>query len=80
VAVMHHEKSYADKVKEIKESAKLPALCTTCNMALSFTDDDPSPGLKPHIRPLFVTSYMRGQKLKCIFVMAPQSTSCPSLI
>jgi len=39
-ASMFHAKSYADKVKEAKEPAKLPTQCATCNTTVSFIDDD----------------------------------------
>jgi len=66
VAAIRHAKSYADKVKEVKKPTKLPAQCTTCNTAVSFTDDYILLGSKPHNRLLFVTSYIRGQKVKFI--------------
>ena len=33
-AAVHHVKSYADKVKEAKEPAKLPTQCVTYNLSL----------------------------------------------
>ena len=63
MAVMHHAKSFADKVKEVKEPAKLPAQCATCNTLVSFTDGDLLLGSKPYNHPLFVTGYIRGQKV-----------------
>ena len=48
-AAMRHAKSYANKVNEAKEPAKLPTQCATCNMAVSFIDDDLLPGSKPTI-------------------------------
>jgi len=65
---IRHAKSYADKVKEAKELAKLPTQCITCNTAVSFIDDDLLLGSKPHNHPLFVTGYIQGQKVKCILV------------
>jgi len=58
VATMRHAKSYANKVKEVKEPAKLPAQCATCNTVISFTDDNLLLGLKPHNHLLFVTGYI----------------------
>ena len=60
MATMSYAKAYADKGKEVKEPTKLPTQCTACNAAVSFTDDDLLLGLKPHNRPLFITSYIRG--------------------
>jgi len=37
-------------------------------MAVSFTDEYLLLGSKPHNRPLFVTRYIRGQKVKRILV------------
>ena len=53
---------------KVKEPAKLPAQCATCNTAVSFTDEDLLLGSKPHNRPLFVIGYIRGQKVKLILV------------
>jgi len=62
VAAMRHVKSYADKVKEVKEPAKLLTQCATCNTAVSFVDDDLLPASKPHNHLLFVIGYIRGAK------------------
>jgi len=81
VDALYHAKLYVDKVKAIKEPAKFPTQCTTCNIAVSFTDEDLLLGSKAHNRPLFVTGYIRGQKVKCILVdMVLPSTSCISLL
>jgi len=63
---LHHAKLCVDKVKAIKEPAKLPTHCATCNMAVSFTDEDLLLESKPHNRPLFVSGSIRGQKVKYI--------------
>jgi len=68
VVALHHAKLYVDKVKEVKEPTKLPTQCATCNMAVSFTDEDLLLGSKSHNRPLFVAGYIGGQKVKCILV------------
>jgi len=60
VIALRHAKLYADKVKPVKEPAKLPVQCATCNTAVSFTDEHLLLGSKPH--------YIRGQKVKCILV------------
>lgn len=67
-AAMRHAKSYADKVKEVKEHAKLPTQSSTCNTVVSFRDDDLLLGPKPHNRLLFVIGYIRGRKVKRILV------------
>ena len=61
---LHHAKLYVDKAKAVKEPAKLPTEYATCNTAVSFTNEDLLLGSKPHNRPLFVTGYIRGQKVK----------------
>jgi len=68
VDALHHAKLYVDKVKAVKEPAKLPTQYATCNMAVSFTDEDLLLGSKPHNHPLFVTGYIRGQKVNRILV------------
>jgi len=62
VVALHHAKLYVDKVKAVKEPTKLPTQCATCNMVMSFTDEDLLLGSKPNNRPLFVTSNIRGKK------------------
>jgi len=66
VIALYHVKLYADKVKAVKEPAKLPAQCATCNTTVSFTNEDLRLGSKLHNYPLFVTGYIRGQKVKRI--------------
>jgi len=68
VVALHHAKLYVDKVNAVKEPAKLPTQCATCNTAVSFRDEDLLLESKPHNHPLFVTGYIRGQKLKRILV------------
>ena len=68
MVALHHAKLYVDKVKGVKEPTKLPAQCATCNTAVSFTNEDLLLRSKPHNRPLFVTSYIKGQKIKRIIV------------
>jgi len=62
VAVIRHAKSYADKVKEVKEHAKLQAQCITCNTVLSFTDDDLLLGLKSTIVRCLSLAIFEGKK------------------
>jgi len=60
MVALHHAKLYVDKVKAVKELAKLLTQCVTYNTAVSFIDEDLLLGSKPHNRPLFVTGYIRG--------------------
>ena len=59
VAVLQPPKLYVGKVRDVGQSVKDVAHYTTCNAAITFTDDDLLLGSKPHNRPLFVTSYIR---------------------
>jgi len=68
MVALHHAKLYVDKVKPVKAPTKLPAQCATCNTTMSFTDEDLLLGSKPHNRPLFITSYIKGKKVKRILV------------
>ena len=68
VVALRHANLYADKVKDIKEPAKLITQYTTCNIVMLFFDDDLFLGSNPHNRPLFATSYTRGKNVKCILV------------
>jgi len=68
VVAFHHAKLYVDKLRGVKERLKLPTQCATFNTAVSFTDKDLLLGSKSHNHPLFVTSYIRGQKVKRILV------------
>ena len=68
MVALHHVKLYIDKVKAVKEPAKLLTQCATCNMTVSFTDEDLVLGSKPHNRLLFVIGYVQSQKVKCILV------------
>ena len=68
VFTLSHVKLYADKVKDIQESAKRKTQCITHNTTVSFTDDDLLLVSKPHNLQLFVTGCVRGQKVKRILV------------
>ncbi|XP_074301299.1 uncharacterized protein LOC141632675 [Silene latifolia] len=54
----------------MKENASLRAInwMCLCNAALSFSDEDLLLGSKPHNRPLYVSGYIRGQKVKRILI------------
>jgi len=64
VVVLQHPKVYADKVKDVGPSMKDVAQHADCNIAITFTNDDLLLGSKPHNRPMFVTGYIREQKVK----------------
>jgi len=68
VVALHHARWYVDKVKAVKEPAKLLTPSAPYNMVVSFTDKDLLHGCKPHNRSLFVTGYIQGQKVKHILV------------
>jgi len=68
VASLQHPKLYVDKVKSPDQLVKDVAHYAACNTAITFTDDDLLLGSKPHNRPLFVTGYIREQKVRRILV------------
>ena len=68
VVALQHSELYADKVKDADPSMKDAAQYTICNMTITFSDGDVLLGSKPHNRPLFVTGYIREQKVKSILV------------
>ena len=68
VAALQHPELYADKIKDVGASTEDPVQCASCNTAITFTDDDLLLGSKPHNRPLFVTGYIREQKVRRILV------------
>jgi len=55
-------------VKGTGQPVKDVAHYAACNTAITFTDDDLLLGSKPHNRPLFVTGYIREQKVRRILV------------
>jgi len=68
VAALQHLKLYVDKVKSAGQPTKDVAHYVACNTAITFTDDDLLLGSKPHNCPLFVTGYIREQKIRWILV------------
>ena len=71
VVALQHPELYADKVKDVgpsikgaSSSMKDVAQYTACNTAITFSDDDLLLDSKPHNHPLFVTGYIREQKVK----------------
>ena len=67
-AAFQHAELYVNKAGNIVESSKGLAQYATCNMAITFTDDDLLLGSKPHNHPLYVIGYIREQKVKRILV------------
>ncbi|XP_074299880.1 uncharacterized protein LOC141631058 [Silene latifolia] len=59
---------YAGKVKDVGEPAEQSIQCISCNAALTFSDEDLLHGSKPRNRPLYVSSYIRGQKVNIILI------------
>ncbi|XP_074277874.1 uncharacterized protein LOC141601485 [Silene latifolia] len=59
---------YAGKKKDVGEFAEQSTQCVSCNAALTFSDEDLLLGSKPHNRPLYVSGYIRGQKVNRILI------------
>ncbi|XP_074266016.1 uncharacterized protein LOC141588474 [Silene latifolia] len=59
---------YAGKMKNKIEPPEQSIGCVSCNAVLSFSDEDLLLGSKPHNRPLYVSGYIRGQKVKRILI------------
>jgi len=68
VAALRCLKLYGDKVKDVGGSTESPIQCVSCNTAVTFTNDDLLLGSKPHNRSLFVTGYIREQKVRHILI------------
>jgi len=68
VIAFQHPKIYAKKVKSAVEMSKTPVQCASSNTAFTFIDGDLLLGSQPHNRPLFVTGYIKEQKVDCILV------------
>jgi len=68
VVALQHLELYADKVKDAGPSIKDAAQYVVCNTTITFSDDDLLLGSKPHNHPLFVTGYIREQRVKRILV------------
>jgi len=76
---MQHPKIYSDRVKGYIEMLETPVQCAFCNMCVTFIDDDILLGSKPYNRPLFVTGFIKEQKVSYILVDDGQSSiSCQS--
>ncbi|XP_074298973.1 uncharacterized protein LOC141629964 [Silene latifolia] len=59
---------YAGKMKDKIEPPEQSTGYFSCNTALSFSDEDLLLGSKPHNRPLYVSGYIRGQKVMRILI------------
>ena len=66
------EKVNLEETRETKEEEsethtleETVAICAHCHDKMTFTDEDLLLGSKPHNRPLFVSSYTRGEKVSC---------------
>jgi len=68
IVALQHLELYADKVKDMGGSTKSPVQCASCDTAATFTDDDLLLGSKPHNHSLFVTGYIREQRVKRILI------------
>ncbi|XP_074304433.1 uncharacterized protein LOC141639153 [Silene latifolia] len=56
------------KMKDVGEHAEPSTQCVSCNAALTFSDEDLLLGSKPHNGPLYVSGYIRGQKVNRILI------------
>jgi len=68
VIALQHPEIYAERVKVVIEMSETPVQCASCNMVVTFKDDDLLPGSKPHNRPLFVAGYIKEQKVDRILI------------
>jgi len=68
VITLQHPEIYVDKVKGVVEMLETPVQCAYCNTTVTFTDDDLLLGSKPHNRPLFMTEYIKEQKVDRILM------------
>jgi len=65
VATLQHREVYTDKVKDVREIFEAPIQWASYNTAITFTNDDLLLRSKLHNHPLFVSAYIREQKIKC---------------
>jgi len=65
---VHHPELYIDVVKDVGESSKGLAQYAVWQDSYHFANDVLLLGSKPHDQHSFVTTYIREQKVKCIFV------------
>jgi len=64
---MHHAKLYVDKLKEVKEHAKLSTQCATHDMVVSFMNDDLLLGSSPHNHSLLGIWWLHNQNYAKVY-------------
>jgi len=60
---LQHPEVYAEKVKGAAEMLDISVQCASCNMVVTFIDDNLLLGPKPHNRALFVIGNTKEQKV-----------------
>jgi len=64
VVALQNPKLYANKVNDVGKLTSDVAQYAACNLSITFSNDDLLLGSKPHNCPLFITAYIREQKVK----------------
>jgi len=75
VTALQCPEHYAKRVEDVREMPKVPVQCVSCNAAVIFTVNDLVLGSKPHNYPLFMTSYIKEQRVNRILVDGGLATS-----
>ncbi|KAK9688789.1 hypothetical protein RND81_09G011200 [Saponaria officinalis] len=65
---LQNPEPYTEQVKNAGEPVEQSAKCMSCSTALSFSDEDLLLGSELHNRPLYVSGYIRGQKVSRILI------------
>jgi len=65
---LQHPKLFVDKVKYVGQLMKDVPHYASCHIAITFNDDNLLLASKPRNYPLFITCYIREQKVKQILV------------
>jgi len=68
VIALKHPEIYVERVKGAVEMSETLVQCASCNMVVTFTNDDILLGPKRHNRPLFVAGYIKRQEVDRILV------------
>jgi len=68
VVTLQHPEIYTDGVKGVVKMLKTIVQCASYNTIVTFIDNDLLLGSKPHNRPLFVTGYVKEEKVDLILV------------
>jgi len=68
VIALQHPYIYAEKVKGAVEMSETSVQCASCNMVVTFVDDDLLLDSKPHNFPLFMAGYIKKQKVDRILI------------